>query len=79
MNLEQDRQMWKMDANDCVQRPYSNPAKKAELTSVKKVLDTQARMINSKIHEVRYVETWIRGKGVLGHVPNFEIEEDVMV
>lgn len=76
--LEHDRQLWKDDANDIVSRPYSNPGKKAELTSVKKVLDAQTRQLNGRIRELRFVEKWVRSKES-AEVPDFDFEEDVLM
>ena len=77
--LEKDRQLWKEDANDIVSRPYSNPGKKAELTSVKKVLDAQTRQLNGRIREMRFVEKWVTSKENADEVPDFDFEEDVLM
>jgi len=76
--LEKDRALWKEDANDIVSRPYSNPGKKAELTSVKKVLDAQTRQLNGRIREMRFVEKWVTSKENADEVPDFDFEEDVL-
>jgi hypothetical protein len=75
--LEQDRNMWKLDATDLVSRPYCSGAKKAELTSVKRVLDARARRLNEQIKEMRNVENWIKSKENPSDVPEFDFEEDV--